>query len=193
MEQWRFVKIFSVYGGPVYMHWSTSLMVLGSLLVVPFLPEISVLIWCLLPIMILHEMGHAWVTHRLGLEVQYIELYPLHGQCVFEDPGYRKELYQIAWGGIGAQLLLLWVTLPVFLGFRWLGLENFIGGLAALLTVINLFILLLNLFPAPGLDGALCWKLLPLLWNERQDHHPPSSTSTVRKKKKKRNHLRVIK
>lgn len=159
---WRIPNI-RVYGAPVYAHWS----VLVAVAVVGFLSFNSPLyaalaILCYLSIIGIHELGHAYVAHRLGYDVVAVRVAFLHGACDCEAPHTAWHDVLVAWGGVVAQLL---VAAPVLLIGAMLGARDplLFGPVLAFLGYVNLLIALVNLAPTPGLDGSVAWRVVPLL------------------------------
>ena len=68
-----------------------------------------------------------------------------------------------AWGGVLAQLA---VAAPILIVAKLSGEPDFgyAGPLVGILGQLNLLVALVNLAPAPGLDGHVAWRAVPLLW-----------------------------
>jgi Zn-dependent protease len=127
--------------------------------------------------LILHELGHALVARRNGIDVKRIDLFLFGGLTQMsrdtDDPG---EEFRIAVAGPLATfafvLLCLVVDLAIVGPHRLLHAVNLNGGIhitpvllsLSWLLYINVLILLFNLVPAYPLDGgrmarALVWRL----------------------------------
>lgn len=116
---------------------------------------------------LLHEMGHAAMARRLGWRPSAIYLGVLHGRCDIDAPDNRRDEALVAWGGVLAQFavalpLVALAQLPAFDAIAWARIP------VATLGYISLFVALLNLAPARGMDGATAWQLLPILRAERR-------------------------
>jgi Zn-dependent protease/CBS domain-containing protein len=110
---------------------------------------------------LLHELGHALVARREGMEIEGITLWLFGGIArfagVFASAG--AELRIAAAGPL--------VTLAlggIFVGIDQLSLPNAVDGVLAWLGYINLLLLVFNLIPALPLDGgrilrAVMWRL----------------------------------
>jgi Zn-dependent protease len=131
MRMWvklpRFYRAFVLAGIPVNLHWSTAAM-FGGLLVASILfgvPWIAAA-FALFTIMIWHELGHAMIARRLGYPIIGITLFPLLGQCHYQQPYSAFEDAMIAWGGVIAQLIVLVpaVLVLVFFGNTSSGIVN---------------------------------------------------------------------
>lgn len=172
MKLQRFYQLFAVAGIPVHLHWSTLAMFGALLLASLFLgvPWIAAAV-ALLVIMLWHELGHAFIARRLGYPITGIMLFPLIGQCHYQQPYSAFEDARIAWGGVTAQLIVL---VPAVATLTFFGNSSY-GALNAVLivfTYFNVVIILLNLLPSRGLDGAKAWALVPMVlkakWKTRQ-------------------------
>jgi len=149
-----------IFGAPVYVHWTV---VVGSavLLVLSFKTPFTALaaLCSYLSMILLHEAGHAYLARRAGARVEAIHLGLFHGLCVYEAPPRERDVYVIAWGGALAQLA---VALPLILLanvtpiVRW----PILGEVVLYLGYVSLFWAIVNLIPAPGLDGEHAWRLL---------------------------------
>jgi Zn-dependent protease len=122
-------------------------------------------------LMLVHELGHAFLARRLGYEVLDVRLFPLFGQCRHHRPYSDYEDAVIAWGGVAAQLLLL---LPAIATLTLLGNTRY-GPINVLLIVFSYFnavMMVCNLVPARGMDGAKAWRVPLMLarakWTMRQ-------------------------
>lgn len=118
-------------------------------------------------LLLLHELGHAFMARRFRLEVEDIVLWPLGGMARIrempEDP--RTEAWVAAAGPL-VNLSLAAIALPVALlaggepsgALRIAAIEvpmsDGIGGLATLFAAINLCYGVFNLIPAFPMDGG---------------------------------------
>ena len=127
-----------------------------------------------LAVMLVHELGHAWVAHHRGTRVTGIELHGMHGLCRYEQPYYALDDFLIAWGGVAAQLLLLALAAP----FGWLlrfaphTLELALRPTFTMLVWANLLMIMFNLLPVQGLDGWKAWRALPYAWEWLMERAP---------------------
>jgi Zn-dependent protease len=153
-----------ILGAPLYVHWSVFAVVLLLALVSlrsPIYAAISIASY--LAVIVIHETGHAWVARRLGYHVGAIRIGFVHGECEIDAPQSEFDHVLFAWGGVLAQLA---VAVPILIAARLSGEPDFgyAGPVVAFLGPINLMIALVNLAPAPGLDGHIAWRAVPLLW-----------------------------
>jgi Zn-dependent protease len=118
-------------------------------------------------VILLHELGHMHVAQRLGCRVRGIYLYPIHGICEFEMPWSRYDQCLIAWGGVAFQAIafipcIAWIIVMGYTPYDALNAPLAIfGGFSAVIAAFNLF-------PAPGLDGASAWAVIPEYFRRRK-------------------------
>lgn len=150
-------------GTPIRIHWSTpiGMLVFGRFAFVPgFWVGYLLLVG-------LHEMGHALLARRMGLEARSIEIHALGGQCRFGGASISPWQHSVvAWGGVLAQAILLAIAVAITL-FVTLPPVAFAHELLSALVVTNLWLIAINLIPIPPLDGAQAWRILPL-WRDRR-------------------------
>jgi Zn-dependent protease len=166
------IQLFRVAGIPVRFHWSTLLTLTGLFAASGSLglgPALLALTLC--AVSLVHELGHAAAARRFGCEVFDIRIFALFGRCRYDEPYSNYEAAVIAWGGVAAQLLLL---LPAVAVFAWVGNTTH-GAINVVLigfTYVNTVVMLCNLVPARGMDGAKAWRLPAMLvrakWTMRQ-------------------------
>lgn len=114
----------------------------------------------------LHELGHALVARREGMEIEGITLWLLGGVARFGGgrfPSAPAEL-RIAIAGPAVSLVIGGVLLAVAL---LVPLPAAVDGVAFWLGYVNLALLVFNLMPALPLDGGRV--LRALLWMRRGD------------------------
>jgi Zn-dependent protease/CBS domain-containing protein len=106
--------------------------------------------------LLLHELGHARVAQREGMEIDGITLWLFGGVSQFKGafPGAGAE-FRIAIAGPLVSLVLgvVFVLLAVFAG-----LPSAVDGVVAWLGYINLSLLVFNLLPALPLDGGRVFR-----------------------------------
>jgi stage IV sporulation protein FB len=117
-------------------------------------------------LLLAHELGHASVARWRRVRVLEIRLFILHGYCEHEQPEKRSDGIWIAWGGVAAQFVVLIVACGVsaLLESQYYGWYLLAEPMLRILIPANILIILLNLLPLPGLDGAKAWQVLPIAW-----------------------------
>ena len=153
-----YTRLFRWRGVPVLAHWS----IVFGLLIVGGGFRWNPAAWLgFVLIVLIHEMGHAWLAMNYRRRVLRIEMTAMGGLCVYEGGGPPIQRAVIAWGGVLGQMLLLGAVLVAQLIGLWpTGLFFLI--LADTLIRFNLFIAGFNLLPFRGLDGGEAWKVFTL-------------------------------
>lgn len=153
-------------GARLHIHWS-ALLAGGTLFGIFIRQPIQafVIVVSYFSVILLHEAGHALLAKRYGYAVPNIYLGFIHGICEFEHPQTLKEHAVIAWGGVLAQLVVA-VPLVVLSQITPLASFSISGNVIAILGYLSLSVALVNLAPVRGLDGAVAWRLVPILLRE---------------------------
>ncbi len=137
-------------------------------------------------LILIHELGHALVARAYGLRVFSIRAFWLHGLCTYQSSESQQANVAIAWGGVAAQATLL-VFAFLLARVTVVAIGEIPAVLAPLFLVwipINFFNIFSNLLPIPPLDGAMAWRILPMLWRKlaaRKSNSlaPPAKTLPV--------------
>lgn len=149
MMRWSF-SIGRLFDIPVRVHFALlAMVVLLALLAPPTLgPVLLVMTAAIIFASVLaHELGHALVARRYGIETKVIMLHPLGGAAVLGDrpKGPKSELW-IAFAGPLVSLGLAGVGFALFAATELVFFEHFAWP--------NLLIGAFNLVPAFPLDGG---------------------------------------
>lgn len=164
--QWRSLfEIMRIKGVPVYAHWSVLLVGAYLLLRAIDQPRESAVVWvCYFGVILIHECGHLILAHRKGCEVHSIQLYAVFGITIFDAPRSRRDLCEIAWGGVLAQAV---IAVPIYVWVAIFGFpRNGLVSIAfAMLGFFSLFIAAVNLIPVAPLDGKNAWFLFYILYD----------------------------
>ena len=154
-------------GTPVFVHWSVSALCLFFLGVgIEWIFTAATAMAAYLAMILIHEFGHRAVARRRRCEVLAIELFPLHGRCLYV-PNDALDHAFISWGGALAQFI---VAVPCAIFVMTVGYTR-VDPFNAVLAILGFFgplIALLNLIPVAPLDGKAAWSLIPLLWSRRR-------------------------
>jgi Zn-dependent protease/CBS domain-containing protein len=115
--------------------------------------------------LLLHELGHALVARREGMEISGITLWLFGGVSRFKGqfPSAGAE-FRI---GIAGPLVTLVIGVVLVLVGSAFSLPSAVDGVVVWLGVVNLFLLGFNLLPAFPLDGGRV--LRSILWRVRGD------------------------
>jgi Zn-dependent protease len=115
--------------------------------------------------LLLHELGHALVARREGMEIEGITLWLFGGVAKFKVmfPSAGAE-FRIA---IAGPLVSLAIGVLFILVSAAMGLPQEVDGIAFWLGSINVLLLLFNLLPALPLDGGRV--LRSALWSAKRD------------------------
>lgn len=161
------VRLFSVRGVAVYIHWSFPLASFIACAVVRFEFAESILA-CLVftSLILVHELAHAVAAAKCGHRVRLVSISGLGGECeFFGTPKSFQHALIIAAAGVLAQSVVLGLTSAYIVAFGWP--QSALGeALALTLTVANGAILILNVIPwkqrdgSSASDGYAIWKLL---------------------------------
>ena len=121
---------------------------------------------------LVHELGHAFFVRRNQLPVERIYISAFYGFCRYSYPSNIVPPVSIAYGGVLAQALLS----VVLQGYLLLVLPDSYGTpgyivqfhfFLLLLLGFNYCMIVINLFPIPGLDGEIIWDHLESLQRKK--------------------------
>lgn len=156
--QWR--------GVPIFLNWTVLIGLPWFYYRLGNLVDMAAAFVALLSLLLIHEMGHAAVAKWRQVPVLEIRLFLLHGHCMHEVPEQKSDGVWIAWGGVAAQFALLVIAFAVSKLLEAMAFELYLHAQPVLGVFIatNIFIMLFNLTPLPGLDGTKAWLAVPMLW-----------------------------
>lgn len=149
---------------PVAMHWTVLLAFAWMYLFFWSLPLALVAAAAFFVLLIVHEMGHVAVLRARKIPVVGITLFGVHGRT---DHGYaspRDEMI-VAWGGVGAQLVLLALAVAVQLAVAprlplWATAYVW-SPVLMVFTELNIFVMVIALLPIGPFDGRAAWRVFP--------------------------------
>ncbi|HEY6559096.1 MAG TPA: hypothetical protein VI072_17550 [Polyangiaceae bacterium] len=154
-----FLKLGTWRGVPVRLHWTAPLgaALFGGL---RWAPAVWVSFFVLV---IVHELGHAYLVRRYGHHVMAIDVTGFGGLCRWFGTATTFERAAIAWGGVVAQaaLLVIALVLSAVFGPFYVGVGR---DLVGTFIYANFWLIILNLLPFPPFDGKEAWPLARLLF-----------------------------
>ena len=152
-------KLGQVAGIDLYVHATFLLIFLvfpGVFDGGPLSPWNVLLVLSVFGCVLLHELGHALMARRFGIQTRDITLYPIGGVARLERmPRAPGAELLIALAGPAVNFAIAAVLLPLlFLGTDEFASLSMIGLFLESLLSINLFLGLFNLVPAFPMDGG---------------------------------------
>jgi stage IV sporulation protein FB len=187
MEKDRW-DIGRIAGIPTSMHWTVLVTALWILFWLRDVVSTLIAVPMLIALFVAHEMGHVVVARRKRVKVYDIVLQGLHGRTG-HDTASRRDEVAIAWGGVGAQLLLLVVGLLVTFFVMPLvpaGVARYVTPVLFVLVDLNIFFAVLALLPIGPFDGHAAWGVIGLAkgwWARRGKSKPkPKPLSPTRQR-----------
>lgn len=180
MRFFRFFRVgtVSIFGAPVYVH--ASVFILCAIIVVsavnaPISAFLALMSY--LGIILIHEFGHAFVAHKLGLFVERIDIGLIHGKCYYQRPNFEWHEILVSWGGVLAQLSVAIVVLSIG-ATGLLESSDYFGPILVFLGIINFVIAAVNSLPGPGADGSTMWRIIPVWLSVRQQRQNKKKRKT---------------
>jgi Zn-dependent protease len=152
---WLHVGTF--HGAPVRMHWTLPI---GAFV-------LTGMGWApggwlgFVLVVLAHELGHALLVRFYKLRVVGIDVHGMGGECQWSGAASERQRAVIAWGGVLAQLVLLFTT-PLWGSRLPQPPHPFFEQLISAFTATNTMIMLVNLIPVAPLDGAMAWRVFRL-------------------------------
>ena len=157
--KWNY-KIFDFLGAPVFVS-TWFILVFAYFMIVKGVADGIIMSVCLLILMLIHEMGHAWFVRKYQHTLLGIQISLIHGCCYFEyDDEFEVETLVYA-GGLLFQALLFLVTFNVFTVFKFFELNTLLSFFYPIFYVfiwLNILIFIINALPIKGFDGYVLWK-----------------------------------
>jgi len=154
------LKIFTIFGIPVELHFSFLLLMLAIYLVavLNLIPGVDVVVAVLITLLfvavVLHELTHSYVAQRYGVEIERIVLLPIGGVSAMKElPKDPHQELMIAVAGPLVNLVLAAALYPVFLLFGN-SLSPSLNFLLYYFILMNFLLGAFNLLPAFPMDGG---------------------------------------
>lgn len=150
---------------PVSMHW--TVLIAFAWLYLAFWDVLATAIASVafFALLIVHEWGHVFVLRRRKIGVERIEFFGIHGKTSYGLASTADDIL-VAWGGVGAQLvvLLLATALAYGVDLRGNAMASLIAGpLFFVFIKINIFLMVVALLPIGPFDGHHAWAAIPWL------------------------------
>ena len=185
----QYFELFTIRDVPVFLHFS-SVIALTLFFLLWLIDDFSYFIFyfAVFPIIIIHELGHAYYAQKLNCNVNSICIYVIHGLCNYDEADTLYDNAKIAWGGVLAQFVVLLITTALVLLFGF-PQSDYFSKYILCFQVGNIGMLILNLIPFDPLDGKTAWKIIPLWYR----HNFKKDIKNPKDSKKSVSHLRVIK
>ncbi len=150
---------------PVSMHWTVLIAFAWLYLFFWDLLATVIASAAFFALLVAHEFGHVAVLRKRKISVESIELFGIHGRTSHGWAPATDEIL-IAWGGVGAQVVVLLVALAI--GYA---LELFVSPIVwvaaapilFVFTKLNIFLMVVVLLPIGPFDGHSAWAAIPWL------------------------------
>jgi len=150
---------------PVSMHWTVLIAFAWLYLFFWDLLATVIASAAFFALLVAHEFGHVAVLRKRKISVESIELFGIHGRTSHGWASATDEIL-IAWGGVGAQVVVLLVALAI--GYA---LELFVSPIVwvaaapilFVFTKLNIFLMVVVLLPIGPFDGHSAWAAIPWL------------------------------
>jgi len=155
-------KLGRIAGIDLFLHPTFLLILLPG--IAPGLSPLSIV--ALFGCVVLHELGHALMARRFGIETLDITLYPIGGvarlQRMPRAPG-AELLIALAGPAVNFAIVAGLLGLEL-LGIGGLDSDSSLGAFLASLMLVNLILGLFNLIPAFPMDGGRVLRALLSGW-----------------------------
>ena len=145
-------KLFEFNGAPVYLKYWFLILFLITTPVIVVTIFLSVLV---------HELSHSWMAHRLGYKTDHIFIDVLYGGALI-DSSYTKNnrhSVMVSIAGPLSNFALSALAFILAIPFLWIN-EYMIFGFLSNVVVVNFILGLFNLIPIYPLDGGRISKAL---------------------------------
>ncbi|HZZ94862.1 MAG TPA: hypothetical protein VFE23_20040 [Usitatibacter sp.] len=151
---------------PVSMHWTVLFVFVWLYLIFFDLAVTAIASVAFFALLVIHELGHVAVMRRRRIAVTEIRFYGLHGRTVPSHAAPRDEM-AIAWGGVGAQFLVLMAALAVrylLPGSVLLSIPGvLLGPVLFVFIQLNLVLMIIALLPIGPFDGHAAWQVFAMM------------------------------
>ncbi len=151
-------------GSLIIGHWhETPIRINWTILLTPiffgrfeFLPFFWIAFFALV---FIHEAGHVFIIRIYNLWIDEIVIHGLGGYCRWVGDVSEIKRALIAWGGVIAQLLLLFAALLAIFIFGP-PKSSYSSQIFHVFIQTNMWMVFFNLIPIEPLDGAKAWRII---------------------------------
>lgn len=170
MTSWSW-KLGRIAGIPIYMHW-TFLILLGWILFASMgagmafeqaLIEVGFVL-SIFGCVVLHELGHALMARRFGVQTADITLLPIGGVARLQRiPDRPIEELLVAVAGPMVNVVIVALLYAVGVRYHVVATDEEIllrGGFLGRLMLVNVFLVAFNVLPAFPMDGGRVLRAL---------------------------------
>jgi stage IV sporulation protein FB len=167
MDREDYWRLGSWRGIPISMHWTVLLVAVWLFLV--FMDVVATVFGSVafVALLLAHEFGHVAVLRQRKIPIEDIRLFGLHGK-VSHEWGSRADHILVAWGGVGAQVVVLLLALLVQATIDLSSLpvvSQVLGPMLFVWTRVNLVLMIIALLPIGPFDGRAAWAAFPWMRN----------------------------
>ena len=150
-----------INGIPVFIHWTFPA---GGVFLAFFVGDTSWLTMLSLVVayttlILIHEFGHAIAAKAYSLNVHVVLVTAAGGWCYADEPPTIRSKLLFYGGGLIAQSVLLAAT-TMFLLFLDNTPPKILNPFILVFTVVNVVVLIVNIYPSKGTDGRHLWSIL---------------------------------
>lgn len=139
------LKLFRLFGVPVYLHWTFLLMVAAF----AWFGLLSILLM-LFSIVILHEFGHILMARRYGIPCSGVVLLPIGGIAGLNDvPPEHEFMITLAGPLVNVVLAVL-----AFIPYVLLCSIGHISEFLVMYVIFNVILFIFNMLPVYPMDGG---------------------------------------
>ena len=150
---------------PVALHWTVLIVFVWFFVIFVDVFTTLVASAAFFVLLVVHELGHVAVLRAKKIPVECVTLYGLHGRTDYPYASHGAEI-AIAWGGVGAQLLVLVLALVATYTVNLSSvplLARIVGIVLMVFIRFNIFLMIVALLPIGPFDGKAAWAAVPYL------------------------------
>jgi Zn-dependent protease len=143
---------------PVSMHWTVLLIFVWLYLFFWDVVATAIASVAFFALLVAHEYGHVAALRWRKIPVERIELFGIHGKTSYGYASPADEIL-VAWSGVGAQLLILLLSVVVAMTIDLSGpvAATIAGPILIVFTKLNIVLMIIALLPIGPFDGRAAW------------------------------------